>query len=265
MKRFLVHVSTLCITALLFAVIGCEDDLPTTQSVKGSITGNVALFKESIAIENHSGIPYGDNSGVTVSLEGTEYSTLSLADGTWVLENIPAGIYNIEFEKEGFAWNKLWNVQLVGNGTLEATPLIPVALFERPSSLVSSFSAEWFGIEHNGSAPYINVTGAISKPSPANGRLSVAIYFSTDRSDLQNLITLFMPPNRYITIGPNSREINATIYDTAFANYPSGTVIYLRAYPISGGGVTGDPDHPGRIYNTGISEQGSDIYSVIVP
>lgn len=50
--------------------------------------------------------------GVTVALEETEFSTMTNAEGVYLLEKIPAGTYNVTFDKVGFEVKKETNVTL---------------------------------------------------------------------------------------------------------------------------------------------------------
>ncbi len=54
---------------------------------------------------------------VLISLEGTDYSTLSAETGYWEIADVPAGIYTIKYSKAGFMSAKMYNVQFTGSGS----------------------------------------------------------------------------------------------------------------------------------------------------
>jgi hypothetical protein len=98
------------ISILLLFVIGCESDSATNMGLKGSIRGRTLLYH-----------PYGgyetDYSGIKVSLEGTNYTAISNQSGDWEIQDVPAGIYTILFEKQGYGLVKNIGFQFVGAGT----------------------------------------------------------------------------------------------------------------------------------------------------
>ena len=104
-----------------FVTIGCESeiDMPVGNLLSGNISGIVNLYDTTYAVAA-SHLPYKINNkaGVTVSIEGTPFKTLSDSAGKWTFNDVPAGTYILLFEKEGFGRRKVYNVQHVGNGTL---------------------------------------------------------------------------------------------------------------------------------------------------
>ena len=89
-----------------FLLWGCDDSVDPTAST-GTITGTVKLSK---ATNN-------DYSGVTIILDGPPYSTTSNVSGTWVMSDVPAGVYKIDFNKLGYFTQTFYNFQFVGSGT----------------------------------------------------------------------------------------------------------------------------------------------------
>jgi hypothetical protein len=79
--------------------------------LNGNITGVILLYDE-----NRNQIL--DASGVIITLEGTLLTTVTSKNGSWLIKNVPAGIYNIKFTKDGFPTVMYYNIQFVGGGTL---------------------------------------------------------------------------------------------------------------------------------------------------
>lgn len=159
---------------ILFAVIltltlfGCDSEpASTTGGVPpGDIVGRVELYDTLNRAMK-------DNSGVTVSIEGTSYTTISDASGSWTLNNIPTGTYVIILGKEGFTSKKIFNVQHTGNGTyylkyiyyskylivpfLRQIPKMSMSLIMRPfeprSSYRDSVWVDSLGIERHQMVP----------------------------------------------------------------------------------------------------------------
>src|SRR4051812_10340194 len=89
------------ITSLLFAFLlaSCvtkTDVITYSGGEPGNVKGTVKLF-------DSNGVAISDASGVKISLEGTNYSTLSASNGSWELTNVPAGTYtSLVYSKPGF-------------------------------------------------------------------------------------------------------------------------------------------------------------------
>jgi len=85
--------------ALLLASCGAKTNVITntySTAEPGNVKGTVKLF-------DTNGAAISDASGVKVAMEGTSYSTLTATDGTWELQNVPAGTYtSLMYSKSGF-------------------------------------------------------------------------------------------------------------------------------------------------------------------
>jgi len=89
-------------------LVSCKDT-STNAGIPGSMVGYVVPYDST-----NTNI---DNSGVKVSVDGTNYSTLSDNKGRWKLDNVVPGTYNISFTKDGYATEKIIAYRFVGNGT----------------------------------------------------------------------------------------------------------------------------------------------------
>ncbi len=98
-------------------VPACKGDRgPAAPTPTGDIAGKLRLF------DHHASIQLSDNSGVTVSLDSTSFSTTSASDGGWRLVGVPTGIYVLKYSKAGYFVQKDFNLQFVGGGTYYVYP-----------------------------------------------------------------------------------------------------------------------------------------------
>ena len=89
---------------------GCNDKEIIVTEDDFFIGGNIVLM-------NEHGSPIYDRSGVRVYIENSKYETYTDQMGNWKIYSVPAGIYNIVAEKEGFGYNKFINFDYLGNAT----------------------------------------------------------------------------------------------------------------------------------------------------
>jgi hypothetical protein len=70
--------------------------------------------------------PYGlvaDNSGITVTMEGTAHSATTDSAGNWALHDLPTGSYNITYSRAGYEPYKIFGYSFVGGA--ESYLLLP--------------------------------------------------------------------------------------------------------------------------------------------
>ncbi len=114
------HFFTVSVLALV-ALFGACSTNPTTPTATttGEIYGETKLYNEYSVVQN-------DRSGLTVQLldQGNVKQTIvTPADGMFSFKNVPAGVYEIRFFKQGYVWGDgktdslvAKNIQFVGNG-----------------------------------------------------------------------------------------------------------------------------------------------------
>jgi hypothetical protein len=78
----------------------------------GNINGAV-ISRDTLSVTSSP-----DQSGVRVSLEGTNFSATTDSNGYWQMQNVPVGTYVLTCEKNGYGTKKIYNIQHTGNGTL---------------------------------------------------------------------------------------------------------------------------------------------------
>ena len=113
MKNFCVSILSplLFFFSFLLASCGGEDPNDPGNRLSGILSGDVELVDEY-------GLKLADYGGVSVSVEGTSYTTTTNSEGYWRFDELPAGTYILKFTREGFAENRLYNQQFVGGGHL---------------------------------------------------------------------------------------------------------------------------------------------------
>lgn len=78
----------------------------------GTVSGSVALYDRTGTSRNAPEM----HGGVTVSLEGTGFRTVTDADGSWAIAGVPQGIYTVSFVREGYSPEKIFSYQFIGSG-----------------------------------------------------------------------------------------------------------------------------------------------------
>jgi len=105
--------SGLAVLTILISVAGCKSTSnPAALQGTGSstLTGTVTSLSAD-------GIRTLDSSGVSVTLEGTSFATTTDHTGSFTIDGIPAGVYNIIFTKSGFDSTIYPGHHLLGEGT----------------------------------------------------------------------------------------------------------------------------------------------------
>ena len=96
---------------------GCKGDPgPAGPELSGNILGSVTMVDSlNMSIQ--------DKSGASIILYPKIDSTTSLSDGSWQLNNVPEGIYDITIAKSGFYTQKIFQFQFVGGGNYSFYPI----------------------------------------------------------------------------------------------------------------------------------------------
>ena len=99
---------------LVSLAVGCEQ---TPQQMTTSVSGS------AVPVDIVTGNPIwsGDLSGTVVTIEGTNFSTVTTADGRFVLNDVPTGVYTFSFECPGFARQRIFDF------TVEEPCVSPIA------------------------------------------------------------------------------------------------------------------------------------------
>lgn len=213
MKKILL----IAISTLLLMSCSKKNTTEVLPTPTGSLTGRVVL-------NNSQGAVVENAAGVTVSLDSTSYNTTTDSLGNYTLKNIPQGIYTITYNKSGYSIHKMIDVTIdAGNAPIVASY---VNLYEPSSVQITSFSAKL-------DSPNVNVSVTINPPSSNSSFAyyapTVLVFMSTSPSvSSVNYISTYNIDFQY----GNGNSISEDI-SSYYLNYPSGSKIYLIAYPNS--------------------------------
>ncbi len=103
---------SLAISLLLFLLAlfpGCGMEGPEGPTMTGNLAGVSYIYDLNV-------VKAADNSGITVTAEGTGISAVTGADGRWVLSQLPMGTYILTASKAGYGTSKSIGYQFVGGG-----------------------------------------------------------------------------------------------------------------------------------------------------
>jgi hypothetical protein len=121
----------LLLLVLCLGMVSCTDDPVVGPS--GEIAGFAGL-------RGTDGERLRDQSGIRVMLRSTNLSTLTDSLGKWRVANVPAGIYDIELSKPGYATNLIRAYQFVGGGTAYITSITDLVRSMRDTMVLRNFS-----------------------------------------------------------------------------------------------------------------------------
>jgi hypothetical protein len=115
-------------------VSGCSKNENPLSVSSSDMSGTLGGWVELADID---GGPVADAGGVSVTVEGTNYSATTTSDGQWSIGGLPAGTYIVSFSKSGYGTYKSIGHRHVGGGD---SYLSPVTLGAVPGMSISNFS-----------------------------------------------------------------------------------------------------------------------------
>ena len=210
---------SIIIPILIFTLMGCKGDPgPAGPTLSGNISGSFILYDDN-------GSTPQDRSGVQISIEGHPFSTLTATNGSWQLEEVPAGIYTLVYSKTGYFTWKSFNFQFVGGGTyffgnsgIAQIPLATITQFK----LTGPDGFNNFHIQ-------VNISSADTLPR------EIGIIFNETPIALSSTITYFYEIYAYL----NPDSTSYSFDDPIFPNFikqqhglTTGTKVYTRAHTL---------------------------------
>lgn len=219
-------VAGLCLT-------GCSED-----AVLNAPQGGIAGFA---GLRDLDGSRLKDQSGVRVSLKGTEYAALSDSIGRWTISDVPAGIYDIILSKEGFATNYIRAFQFVGGGTAYITAITDLVRATRDTLVLSRFT---FVPEYDVfyldtlievDTGFVRPIDSVALPNRAF-RLEGTVHFE---SDTQSVAPLYLQPyytdlsvvpsTNYLVgaVRKGSNDITLSVQNLIQRGYPRGVPVTI--------------------------------------
>ena len=249
---------SLLVFAGLLASCGTKTEA-ITNTYNGSGIGDIVGF---VKVYDTLYQQMKDNSGVNVSLDGTQFSSLSGLSGKWQLMNIPAGSYKITFSKDHYALYKNYNITVTGNGTYyyDYATILPLP------SLYPTLTLRGFDTSTK-SATFSTHSQPVYNGNPVR----TMIYFS------KNSVIDFLDINTYSyisEIGRNDSDSTGTaniiipVNSLYASGFSSGVTIYCCAFAttdiVLSYAYWTDPETEQRL-RVGWSPNHSEVKSFILP
>ncbi len=221
---------------LSLTFISCSDN-STSFLPTGSICGFVKLYHENRSF-------YSNFTGAKVQVEGTNHFAITDSSGRYTIEDVPPGIYNIVFSKEGFCIYKMVSKEFSGGGKAYYPTIY---LYELTTLTLSTFD---ISIDTNYYSEY-KISGTV--PDSQNYYRGIVIFFghknvSPDPADYLTLCAAGVFANKldFLTYMRNDDFLNN--------GFNLGDSVYALAYPISGFSNYPDPK-TGRNYFSGLGKK----------
>ncbi|HET6510751.1 MAG TPA: carboxypeptidase-like regulatory domain-containing protein [Candidatus Kapabacteria bacterium] len=209
-----------------------EDDALVAPS--GAIAGFAGL-------RDVDGARLSDQSGISIKLKGTTLTASSDTLGKWTLANVPAGIYDIELSKPGFATNYIRAYQFVGGGTAYITSIVDLVRSVRDTLVLRNFSFvpqyEYFYRD-----TLIQVDTGFVRPLDSNALPNRAFRIEgsvTFESDTQSSAPLYLQPyytdlsivpsTNYLVgaVRKGSNDITLSVQNLIQRGYPRGVPVEI--------------------------------------
>lgn len=210
------------ILSFVFLLSACTTemvDFSKTCSVKGKV-----IACDEFGIENQ------DDSNMLVTLENTSFSTTTDESGSFVLDNVPNGIYNLALEKESYGTRIIRDINVYAyNDTITLKPVEVVQ--------VSTIEITNFSLEEEGYFLYARGTIVHKFPVVAEGMAKVPrimIYFNNNSSvsDQNSVHGGFY----HDVICPSGSEFRVRVHHMISVPYYVGETYCYVAYGVSSPG-----------------------------
>jgi hypothetical protein len=208
----------------------------------GTISGNLAVYDEFSS-------PMKDSSGVTVSLDqyGTQKTTTSDASGNYSFHGLPAGTYDLTYQKTNFGTMKVFGVSHSPGSNLntsvpevyilqnpvktavDSIQIVPGYFYDIVYIYLDTSSLSYTPYQYN----FVVLIGNNPNPNPSNTTPSPLFYYVTadglgaytliiDKSNLQASTQTTGP--YYLTVGTYNRWVRkyndpSSFFDTGYGGY----------------------------------------------
>jgi hypothetical protein len=195
----------------LLAVSCKKDNTPIPVITTGNMVGSVSLYNE-----RNNQLP--SSAGMTVSIDGTGFSTTTAANGSYQFANVPNDVYTLTFSKEGFGTYKLIGYSHTATGG--ASSVVPA------KSLGQLSTTTVVGHFVNVFSDSVRVGANINPAASASERRGYRIFFGENSSLSKNNYKYFSPV--YSTSNtPSVKFGKDELYAMGFA---PGSLVYFRFY-----------------------------------
>jgi hypothetical protein len=257
MKQLLLS-TILAAGAICLAACGGNPSDPGSR-LTGNLHGVIEVLDECRSNTD------GGGAGVTITIEGTSFTTTTNANGAWEVKGLPAGTYTITYGKPGYFTEKVEGFQFVGGGDAYVSGhryARELQLRQIPTWTFGQIEARRTTLDSAHDVGMIRIQGAMTPLACGPGNYRTAWIFFNDNSNVSS------------TVHKNSFEISpdggtqldypintSTLHELGFA---SGATVYAIAYPTSYVQSNRDP-FTGAIEVVGVGPTPSNIFSFVVP
>lgn len=241
-------INSLIAILITLSFFACNKDEEEKAVTTGNISGTVALFDDGTA-----GV---DNSGMTVTVEGTspEISSQSDSDGDFTIENVPFGTYTLSFTKTAYGTFKYFDVTLTeSGGNYNITEAIDLG--QKSDLTVSNFTVY---ISH-GNIDYI---GDVDPAGTVDMPKYVRIFYDMNENVSSSNYSYYS--EAYQVVGSDF-EIPITKEKLIEEGFESGSTVYLKIYGESYWNNSYEDPSIGKIVFPNLSPNSPDAVSFIVP
>lgn len=187
----------------------------------GTLVGKVKQYNQ-FGIQYTSGL-----NTTTVSVDGTSLSGITDAQGGYTIANVPPGVYDLSYSKPGAGLVKMKQITFPGNGTLHhSVDLGDKATYQLTGGYVKDSVL--------GASP--NVRYNITFNPLNNNRTFALVFGKTANIDLGDPSSYSLVYGTYVQPNASSFASYIQITSNAFSEINSGSVVYVKVYPMSLGG-----------------------------
>jgi len=225
---------------ILLFLLGCDKN-EGNIILEGNIVGFVNLVDEA-------GNEVEDKSGVNVTIEGLTSSANTNEDGRFELSNVPAGTYNIIYNKTGYGSYKRFSFQFIGGDIPAMT--YETTLYEQPKIEIQSLD-----ISFNDNI--ISITGKISETSKYTVQA-----FINDSSNVSNLNYDYASYKYSFCCIPTT-QFSQSIY-LSETPYHRGDEVYLVIYFINSNEEYGYYDYEKEKYVYSSYKKASSVINLVL-
>jgi predicted heme/steroid binding protein len=137
----------------LSSILSCRVQTSPSESATADVIGQAMLDSNEIFLPN--------SSGITVSLEGTNYSTVTDDSGRFELKNVPSGTYTVRWSKPGYGDIRYIGATIQGGGN---TPVYiayngNITRLRAFSHLTANLQNAYFAPNNSNTANYLVLEG----------------------------------------------------------------------------------------------------------
>ncbi len=252
MSRF---VASAAIIIATLVIASCNNS-PTAEKLTGNVSGYVALV-------NADGTQLSNRDSVIVTIDQTNYSTMTDSTGYWVFPNIQEGIYTVTYSKAGFGYSKSMQVQFTGGGDRDVGY---VYLCKPPTFSTSAISQR--AIPKGGDSASVYISSTMTDTS-VKGVVKEILFFGKDTAVSWNpaKYTDRSIQTLYCRHGVDTSSIRLTSATLVNSGFVSGDTVYIAAYTASNGSNnSGYTDlATGHTVFTDIDTVRSNVLKVVMP